>query len=113
MVSPMPSRSRCFLLLAGLFSLGWCALAPRPASAQPVTKGDFEKVVAPFLAKHCVACHGPTKKKADLALHGYKDDKSLLKDRKVWQNVVQLVNAGEMPPSGRPRPAMSESEAFV
>ena len=29
---------------------------------------------------------------------------SLLKNRKVWQNVVKMVHAGEMPPKGRPRP---------
>ncbi len=94
------------LLLAGLFALA------QDVSAQP-KKDDVEKVVAPFLAKHCVACHGPQKKKADLVLHVYKDEKSLLKDRKVWQNVVQQVHAGEMPPSGKPRPAISEVDTFL
>jgi hypothetical protein len=102
----MPVRPILTLPLAGLLCL---CLAP----GAPAEQGGFDKAVAPFLKKHCVQCHGPQKKKADLVLHVYKDDKSLLKDRKVWQNVLQLVNAGEMPPSGKPRPAMAEIENFA
>jgi hypothetical protein len=109
----MPLPLQPFLLFAGL---ACCVLAhPVQVTAQhSAAKADeFEKIVAPFVTKHCIQCHGPQKKKADLVLHIYKEEKSLLKDRKVWQNVVQQVHAGEMPPSGRPRPAVSENEAFL
>ncbi len=76
-------------------------------------KTEVASVVVPFLAKHCVTCHGPEKKKADLALHVYKDEAALLKDRKKWQAVLQMVHTGEMPPESRPRPEPRETEAFI
>ncbi len=83
-------------------------------AAQPAAKqrGAFDKVVAPFVAKHCLACHGPEKKKGNLVLHVYKDQAALLKDRKTWTKVLQMLSAGEMPPVGRPQPTVEEREAL-
>ena len=93
---------------------GWCAVAPSPRlDAQDKGAADPAKQVVAFLAKHCYACHGPEKKKAGVALHIYKDEASILKDRKRWQDVLHVVTAGEMPPPERPRPKVEESEAFV
>jgi hypothetical protein len=93
---------------------GWCAIAPAPRlDAQDKGAAEPAKQVAAFLAKHCYACHGPEKKKAGVALHIYKDEASILKDRKRWQDVLHMVTAGEMPPPERPRPKVEESEAFV
>ena len=47
-------------------------------------------------------CHGPKKKKAGLVLHIYTDEKSILKDRKKWHEVVRMVHSGEMPEAKRP-----------
>lgn len=76
-------------------------------------KASIDKVIVPFVAKHCVSCHGPEKKKADLALHVFKDEASILKARKTWMNVLAQLHAGEMPPSGRPKPALADSEQFA
>ncbi len=74
---------------------------------------DVKGQVVPFLAKHCTACHGPTKKKADLTLHQYQDEASILKDRKRWTLVLQMIQGGEMPPEGKPRPTPAEIETLV
>ncbi len=68
-----------------------------------------EKVIVPFVSKHCVECHGPKKKNAGLALHIYTDEKSILKDRKKWHEVVRMVHSGEMPQEKRPRPDLKVS----
>ena len=83
---------------------------PKPA-AKPVD--SVAKIVTPFLTKHCVTCHGATKKKADLELHVYTDEKAILKARKTWTSVLNMIQAGEMPPSGRPKPALAEAETFA
>ena len=73
----------------------------------------FDKVIAPFVAKHCFVCHGDLKKpKGSLSLFGYKDEKGLLKDRKVWVSVLQMIASGEMPPQERPQPTVEEIEGF-
>ncbi len=110
----MRLRTLCALALFASALAGWRSLPDLDAQTSPAAKKDgaFEKVVAPFVAKHCVACHGPEKKKGNVVLHVYKDDKSLLKDRKVWTNVLQMVGSGEMPPVGRPQPTVEEIEAL-
>jgi hypothetical protein len=101
--------SRCALLCVSAAAL----LLPAHVWGQGAKSNDFERIVAPFLAKHCVHCHGAQKKKADLSLHVFKDEKSLLKDRKLWQNVARVVHEGEMPPPERNRPSVGESDSFL
>ena len=116
----MPSRKVSLLLctVATLAGLGlWSLTRSAPAASEPPAKTPkadaFARVAVPFLTKHCLQCHGPKKQRADLGLHVFKDAASILKQRKVWQNVLQMVNAGEMPPRKRPRPDLKETEAFL
>src|SRR5258707_12476397 len=51
--------------------------------------------VETFLTTHCVECHGVKAKKADLVLNVYHDSASVLKDRKIWQHALQMVQEGE------------------
>ena len=97
------------LLVAGL-----AALAPRcPAQPADGAPADFQKHVLPFLKAHCYHCHGNDKAEADLTLDKYTDNESLLKDRKVWDNVLHMLKGGEMPPKERPRPMAGEIEGMV
>jgi len=73
----------------------------------------FQKEVLPFLAKNCFSCHGNGESKADLTLDKYKDDLSLIKDRKVWDNVVNMLEKHEMPPKENPQPSTDEMERVV
>jgi hypothetical protein len=72
----------------------------------------FTKVGVPFLEKHCTSCHGTEKQKADLALHEYRDDLSLLKKRKIWKHVIEMVESEEMPPDDKPQPTKEERAAL-
>ena len=100
-------------ILAALAWLAWPTSDPAPAQAPAAKSDDVKKIIVPFVTKHCVACHGPTKKKADLALHVFTDSASILKGRKTWNAVLNQLHAGEMPPSGRPKPAHDEIEKFA
>lgn len=82
-----------------------------PADDQPAA--TFARDVLPFLTKHCYACHGNGKKKADLALDKFKDDESVQKDRKTWENVLFMIKTGEMPPKEKARPPAKEIEAVL
>ena len=74
---------------------------------------EFSSVGLPFLQKNCLSCHSGAKPKAELSLDGYKDSASLIKNRKVWDNVVKNIISGEMPPKEKPRPTVKESENFT
>lgn len=93
-----------FLLVAS------CVLTPSVADA---AEPDFKRDGVPFLQKHCIACHGATKPKGEVALHLYVDEASVLKDRKKWADYLKLAASGEMPPKEKPRPTTGEVDAFV
>lgn len=96
--------------------VGSAVLAPnRTAVAQQKANppSPLPKEITAFVTQHCVRCHGPDKKKADLVLHVYKDEAALLKDRKRWEEVIHMVATGEMPPPERPRPKAQDVDAFV
>jgi hypothetical protein len=94
--------------LVCLLVLGWAA-CPAPA---PAHSADFAPCAA-FLGRHCLHCHAGKARKAGLDLGAYHDEASVLRDRKVWESVLDRVRAGEMPPPKRPRPTPDEVRAFV
>lgn len=91
---PRPSRfvSSLWLIVAMAGSLS--GASPR-----------FQEAAIPFLTRHCVACHGQEKQKAGLTLHQFKDDLSVLRARRTWKEVLNMVVSGGMPPEDRDRPA--------
>jgi len=86
---------RSTLLTLCLLTLGLAAGRTAPpageANKQGAEKPAFTQQVMPFLAKHCTSCHGGAKPKAGLALDQYKEEAAVLKDRKVWDKVLQNV----------------------
>jgi hypothetical protein len=64
------------------------------------TDSSYQKRVLPFLTKYCTSCHGSTRPKADLSFDKYKDDPSVLKDRKTWDTLQHMLKAHEMPAKG-------------
>ncbi|SVA72914.1 uncharacterized protein METZ01_LOCUS125768, partial [marine metagenome] len=61
-----------------------------------------------FLTKHCLSCHGPKKAKGDLRLDQLSRDFKTGLDGQIWAEVVEKINAGEMPPEDEPRPTTDE-----
>ena len=56
-----------------------------------------------FLDTHCVNCHGSKKAKGDLRIDSLSRDFKNGIDH-LWAEVVERINAGEMPPEEEPRP---------
>lgn len=86
------------------------AVAIGPALSQAQTAADkaggaaYESQVVPFLAKHCLACHGPEKAKGDLRLDQLAPDFAVSANRDRWLAVAKRMKDGEMPPKAQPRP---------
>ncbi len=75
---------------------------------------DFARDANPFLEKHCIECHGGKTTKGDLDLKKLdRSDAAILKNRKVWMNLLTQSGTGEMPPAKRPRPALEDLEKFT
>ena len=73
----------------------------------------FAEAGVPFLEKHCVACHGAEKQKAGLTLHQFRDDLSVLRARRTWEQIIERVEEGDMPPDDRKQPAAGERQRFL
>src|SRR5207248_1653785 len=96
------NRLRRAFCLSSLFFLAlavfqpWNSSAPRSSAlaAEPNATPEFKKEGVAFLQKHCVACHGGKKPKADLSLNVFSDDASVLNGRKKWQEILHQVQSG-------------------
>ncbi len=99
---------RCAAILLAFFVVATGA-SPLIAEDAP----DFSKGGLPFLKKHCVECHSGKEPKAELALDVFQDAASLVKQRKIWDNVLRMIATGDMPPKAKPRPTVAESEQFT
>ena len=69
------------------------AFAPCAATAAP-----FKAEVEPFLAQYCYSCHGAEKQKADRRFDTLDANLSDLDVAQHWQDIVDQLNLGEMPP---------------
>ncbi|MGZ0166461.1 MAG: DUF1592 domain-containing protein [Planctomycetales bacterium] len=66
-----------------------------------------------FLAKHCLRCHGPEKVKRDLRIDQLSRDFKLGADSHLWGEIVERINAGEMPPKDEPQPTEDEIATVI
>ena len=66
-----------------------------------------------FVKKHCLECHGEKDPKADLNLFIDSDVTSLSKRRAKWENIVEIVGSGQMPPPEMPRPDQADIDKFL
>src|SRR5687768_8992122 len=68
-----------------------------------------------FVRQFCLECHGPTKPQGGLNLQRFDSQDKLLAGRKVWDDVLQRVRDGEMPPPSKKRtpPPDAVRAAFV
>jgi len=80
---------------------------------KPASQLSYQKDVAPLLNQYCYGCHGNGKKKGGVALDSYKDEAAILKDRDVWEKVMQNLDAHVMPPENKKQPTLEERELIV
>ena len=109
-------RSLCLIVLLAVASaIG----APAGSSSAAADDGAFGKKVAPFIARHCVRCHGPEKQEGDLKLDGVAsafsalDDDAEDEDFKLWTKILERLATGDMPPANEPRPNSAEQATVV
>ncbi len=105
------------LLSASIFALDSGAAEPATAGVSKSAGVSPAELVSgqvkPLLAKYCFDCHSGLKTKGGLDLTKVADDLSMIKDRKLWGRLAEYVEAGDMPPEGRPRPSVTEVEQLT
>lgn len=91
------------------------ALLAPGASFAAITPGEsgFKDSVAPFFAKNCVECHGEKKQKGKVTLHDIHGDLSSGEALDRWEDILEMLESGEMPPEDEPQPTAAERQAVV
>ncbi len=108
----MKSLSMTICLVA-VIAISFVPSAVSGQSAHTATLPGFEKRITPFLKNYCVSCHGGTKPKAELRLDRLSavvDDKQ---SAEAWQDVLDALNAGEMPPENAKQPGTIELATVI
>src|SRR4051794_36239056 len=71
---------------------------------QAASMAEYERTVAPFLARYCSECHGPQKPEKELELRKLEPDMKASTSAARWATVLEQLRSGEMPPQEKSRP---------
>ena len=106
MISPnYVLRCLCLILILALVTL----------TANPGEKNtsDFSQNGVLFLEQHCFSCHTGDQPAADLSLDAFTDNHALIKNRDIWDRILDMVTTDQMPPADAEQPSLEESESFI
>jgi hypothetical protein len=113
---PAVSAKRMLAIFLAAWLCAWAApinmRAANPAPA-PGAEITYRENVLPFISRNCFACHGNGKSKGDVTLDKYTDDLSVQNDRRVWDDVLDMLGRREMPPKERPQPSQAEVDQIL
>lgn len=74
----------------------------------------FREKVEPFAKKYCHECHNKRQAKGELDLTRFTDDRAVTNDFRRWNNVIEFVRHGEMPPEDySAQPTLEERNGVV
>ena len=88
----------------------FCGAMPAYGEDPPA---DYKTLGKAFVEKYCSKCHSSEDPQAELVLTRFSDSDSILRERKIWMNVIKQVQSASMPPKEESTPSVSESEKFV
>jgi hypothetical protein len=81
--------------------------------AAPTVPDFFPEEVAPLLERYCVKCHGPKKVKAELRIDRLNPNLMESPDAEHWEEVLNQLNTGDMPPEDELQPTPGEREIIT
>jgi hypothetical protein len=114
----MPGYSFDRLVLLGSLLCITVALAAWPTTDRDVraegkTTTREEGPAAEFLTRHCISCHGGKRPKADFRIDSLLQVKPGVDQLAAWKEVLGRLEARDMPPKEKMRPADAEYAAAV
>lgn len=98
--SMLKTATHCFLMS---FVFAFCAVADEARNESP-----FARNVAPFLRTHCFNCHGGADAEGGIVLDRFRDSANVQQNYELWEKIVRLINAHQMPPADVEQPTSDE-----
>ena len=97
--------TRCALVRTFFTGLAMLPMLLTLGFAEAKTDPSFQKEVVPFFEEHCIRCHGPEKSKGQISLHTLDGDLSSGRELERWEDVLEMLESGEMPPEDEAQPS--------
>jgi mono/diheme cytochrome c family protein len=88
-------------------------LASAPGRAAVQSQDNLEKVARPFFKENCTKCHGEKKQKGDLRVDNLMIDFDSPKIMGHWEEIMNRINSGDMPPDDVDKRPKAEDIARV
>jgi hypothetical protein len=74
---------------------------------------DLPKPIGVFIEAHCIGCHDASTARAGFRIDLLTADFTAGNNAGLWKEVMDKINAGEMPPKQKPRPDAKEAFAVA
>ena len=91
------------------FAMAFASLVP----SSVLHAGEPETKTLAYLQAHCIRCHGKEEQNADRRFDFLSDEIRDHESAELWQEVLDAVNRGEMPPEDEPQPSSEDTTEFV
>ena len=104
--TPVPGRIYPRLIAATLATI--LLSSATSLAAGGADEAAFESFLKPLLAEHCVKCHGGEKTKGKVNLKEISTSGHLLAKPKLLKEMLEAVDAYDMPPEDEPQPSKKE-----
>lgn len=106
------------LVALGMMLLASCTALAQSTTQQenrnhPVAAERFTREIQPLLNQHCLRCHGADEQEGGLRIDRLDADFVSGADVDHWQEVLDRMNLGEMPPEDEPQPTRQEQLALI
>lgn len=100
----------CLLILFGVLRLS--AVSHADDGLSPDLAG-YTKAVQPLLHQYCFECHDERKAKGKIRLDTIDPDLPNGEHTGVWEDVLEQLKTGEMPPEDEKQPTLAEREIII
>ena len=107
------SDSKQFLFPLSMLSAQDQAYVLNALSGQVESQVLAKPMPRDFLNKYCTQCHGAEKQKADRRFDMLSSSIKDFREQELWQEIVDQLNLGEMPPDDEKQPTEAERLAVV
>jgi mono/diheme cytochrome c family protein len=108
---PRANAPRALTRLAALTLVLAATMAAAPP--QDTAAEGYRAVARPFIDRYCMRCHGEKKALAGFRIDRLGVDFTAARVADHWKEVIDRINAGQMPPEGSTRPDVKQASAFV
>ena len=106
-------RGGPFLRSIGRVPCGMLALMVASVLSCHAGTADYGREIRPLLKQYCLGCHSTEKHKGDLDLERFTSLDEILKHPRTWEDVLEKLSLGEMPPKEKPQPTPAERERLT